>query len=320
MDLSLMAAATLLLHQAVTDADGRDVPVATGLGPFDARGLYCLGAALMDLALRGRVRLDLSTAATPLARARGGVGTATIASFVLGLGLSSALAFTGHPGAAMPVGAGAMVCFGGLIFLGNRARDRGRGYLRVVDRSPTGDAALDELLVLMMGGRARSVQRWLLVTRTHARSVQAKAERVLFQLGCMVWTGPQRSILGTVDTFVMDRSEPAWQGLSRRLRATLVDGQPPDLLVSALLIWLTLLPATFTTPKHLQLPGQPPGRTMAQGIQLVVAEHELPAVRTRLQGVTADYDVASALGADLYGTLLGIRQGVMDAIESLRSR
>ena len=274
----------------------------------------------MDLALRRRVRLDLSTATTGLARAQSALGAATLVCFFGGIGLSFALTFTGHPGAVMPVAAGAIgCCFVLLIFLGNRAQDRDRGYLLVVDRSPTGDEALDELLALMAGGRPRRAQLWLLAMRRHARSVQAKAERVLFQLGCMVWTGRQPSILGTVDTFVMDRGRPAWQALRWRLRAVLVDGQPPDLMVSALLIWLTLLPATFKTPKHLRLPGQPPGRTVAQGIQLVVAENELPAARTRLQGITADYELANALGADLYATLLGIRQGVTDAIESLRS-
>jgi len=316
--LSFLEASTLLLYRTGVDAYGEDVPLASGVALKMSCYTY-LGAALMELALRGYVCTDESEEAKP---SPSGPPAYLILALLFVAFLSIGAMSIGFPllgQLTVPIGlAGllfAWLC--GLILTHRYQRTVERqGLLIVMGEPPTGDEVLDEFLWQMQPVEsAMKVRDWLsflLVQRAGkqlAGNMYDQIECRLREQGCIQLMGKERFLFGKVETLVINRQNEQWRNLSKRLRQALLSESPSDPYTTALLILLTLIPGTFQTPIQVRLPGQPAGRKTLSGIYQILSEPaEIELARWKLRTLLdRDPEVMDALGPDLYNTLLRLR-------------
>lgn len=325
--LSFLEASTLLLYRTGVDIYGNDIPVASGFAVRMNSFTY-LGAALMELALRGYVRMDETKPLPNYARynrvrspsgpllylilALVFIGFLSICSVLFGL-----LAFpAGIAGFLF-----AWLCLLILTLVYQEPVLKGvRGVLIVMEEPPVGDEILDELLWRMQPvGNAMKVRDWLSSLTAQreekqwVRNMYDRIEGRLQEQGCIQFMGRERApLFGEVETLVLNRQNEQWCRLSNQLRLALLSGKPSDPYTTALLILLTIIPGTFQTPRQIRLPGQPTGRRITGGIYQILPEPgEIEQARQRLRTlIDGDTVVADAIGPDLYDTLLRLGLGI----------
>ncbi|HLG62895.1 MAG TPA: GPP34 family phosphoprotein [Ktedonosporobacter sp.] len=320
--LSFLEASTLLLYRTGVDAYGEDVPLASGVALKMSFYTY-LGAALIELALRGYVCTDESEEAKP-SPSRPPLYLILALLFVAFLSLSAisiGSTPTEFPSSqlALPIGLAGLLCVWlcGMIlaYRYQRAAER-QGLLMVMGEPPTGDEVLDELLWQMQPVEsAMKVRDWLsflLVQRAGkqlAGNMYDQVECRLREQGCIQLMGKERFLFGKVETLVINRQNGQWRNLSKRLRQALLSEGPSDPYTTALLILLTLIPGTFQTPIQVRLPGQPAGGKTLSGIYQILSEPaEIELARQNLRTLLdREPEVMDALGPDLYNTLLRLR-------------
>ncbi|GCE15187.1 GPP34 family phosphoprotein [Tengunoibacter tsumagoiensis] len=327
--LSFLEASTLLLYRTGVDLSGNDIPLASGFAVKMNFFTY-LGAALMELALRGYVRMDEVKPLPNYARYnRVRSPSGPLLYLILTLVCISFLSICSVlVGLSFPAGiAGFLFAWLSLLILSlvyqEPARKGVQGWLIVMREPPVGDEMLDELLWRMQPvGNAMKVRDWLSFLTAQdegkqwVRTMYDRIERQLQEQVCIQFMGRERApFFGEVETLVLNRQNEQWCRLSNQLRLALLSGKPSDPYTTALLILLTIIPGTFQTPHQIRLPGQPTGRRMTGGIYQILSEPEeieqaRKSLRTLIDGDTV---VADAIGPDLYDTLLhlalGIREG-----------
>jgi hypothetical protein len=309
--LSLAEQTTLLLYRSVIAADGtlsNDI-----FSRYGSSGSLVAAALLMDLALRGRARMERPQ--SPQRRAKGdGWG------FVVGSVLLFLLAMFGPPFVTvrwrvLPLAVGVLLPFVlcPLIIAILKARSSLRaGRMLLVDTSPIGDDLLDRtlqgLLRVGAGGRIKTyIRRHFTVARL--LDILASLRARLEQDGCVASAGGKSSpsaVLGMLDVRRVDRSHPAFRAIGERMRRLLLSGEVPD----AGAVALALL---FAREGPGVVLGRRGGRALV-GLYQFFAPDECPVVRRRLRAIAAgDPIIAAQAGSDLFDLLIAIRDELEEA-------
>jgi Golgi phosphoprotein 3 (GPP34) len=311
--LSLAEEATLLMYGAVTRPDGtRTYDV---FSRFATSNLLVAGAVFMDLAVRGRVRMDPPR--SPEERARGRrskragqlVAIAVIFGFPVGiLTLLNVLhLFTfGIPIAVLNILPFIVSSVAVLVFV---PISRWRAdKMAIVDRSPTGDELLDSTLTDMaLVGQRAPIRAYL---RRHVRMRAFAAELAKLRAGLEARglvsnadRGPR--LFGLVEVKVVQRDHPDFRTLGERIRMVVLGGSIPDPRTMALVCLFAHEPRALVLGR---------GGTSLTGLYQFFHREEYSAVKTRMAQMRSGSDPAltAQLGNDLYDTLLAISYALQD--------
>lgn len=319
--LSFLEASTLLLYRTGIDVYGNDVPMASGFA-LKMNTYTFTGVALMELALRGHLRMDEVKPLENYAHYnRTQSPSRPMLSLFLGLFavcfLSICAAFLGLLATSIAIAAFLLALFALLALAALHqwpALKNVQGVLIVRGEPPVGEEFLDEVLWQMQPiGRAMTIRNWLSFLsfqqagKQWVKGFYDQIERKLQEEGCIRLMGKERvHLFGELETLVLNRQSEQWERLSKQLRQALLSEGPPDLATTALLILLTTLPDTFQDSISIRFPGQPVGRKIIGGIrQFLLEQGEVERAGQRLRAlIDGDPAVAQVIGPDLYDILL----------------
>jgi hypothetical protein len=312
--LSLGEETTLLLYGSVLNADGTlsdDVFSKYGEG-----GSLVAGALLMDLATRGRLRMERPRAPEKRARSDGwlwslGMILLFLAAMFGPLAVTvwwNLLPVVPYAFASFPL------CL--LIILAANLRVALRtGYVVIVDTSPVGDEMLDAVLkgLTRIGLRKRPatyIRRYFDIVRLSKDLAYLRARLEWRRCVLPAASGRQSTFLGMVDVRRVDRAHPAFRATGERVRRLLLLGEvaDPDVVALALL---------FVRREQGVVLGRRGARPL-HGLYQFFASEEISEAKRRLRAIAAGRDTAitAQIGAELYDTFLA----VVNDLHELRSR
>jgi hypothetical protein len=301
--LSLAEQTTLLLYRGEVSADGSHS--ADSFHRYGRSGSLVCAAALMDLALRGRVAMERPL--SPHERASGeGCLAALISMLAFLLALFGPVLVTVAwpilpvvPYVFLPVILCPLV-----IAVANVHQNVAAGKLSLVDASPTGDDLLDATLrgIAHFGGRLRIktfIRRHFTIPRLLGDL--ARLRERLETLGCVDASEQSVRAWGFVETSSVDRGHPAFQAIGMYVRPLLLEGRASNGGAVALALPFSGFGTVGARRVH--------GIRVPQGLYQFFADDELPTVRQHLSAIAeGDPLIAAQVGSNLYDTLIAIRQ------------
>jgi len=316
---SLAEEAMLLLYHGGVRPDGRrrdDVFSAGG-----GSGRLVAGALLMDLALRGRVRME-----RPLPPERRGRRTGVAWRLGVFLVLASTLfvpvAAWRHllpfeVGVDLPPAAWTLLPFAVfllffvVVMVFGIASNALAPRMVIADASPMSEDMLDATLrgLLLFGPRGqvyRYIRRYFDIT-TLPKILDVLRARLEWRgLLLPAASGRQATLFGLVPLRTVDRAHPAFRSIGDRIRRQLLGGEVPDAGVVALAVLFGREPRVIMLGR--------PGERSLYGLPQFFTREELPTARHRLRAIAAgDPTITAHLGGELYDTLIAIRIGVQEA-------
>jgi hypothetical protein len=302
-ELSLAEETTLLLYGSVLNADGTrsdDVFSKYGEG-----GSLVAGALLMDLAARGRLRMERPK--PPEKRATSGWRGSLGMILLFLAAMFGPLAVTAWWD-LLPVVPYSLVSFPlcMLIIVAANLRSSLRaGGMIILDTSPVGEEMLDAVLkgLARTGLRARPktyIRRYFSITRLSSDLAYLRARLEWRRCVIPAAGGKQATFFGMVDVRRVDRAHPAFRVIGERVRRLLLLGEVVDPDVVA----LTLLFAE--RQQGIVLGGR--GARPLHGLFQFFASEEIPEAKRRLRAIAKGRDTAitAQIGAELYDTFLAI--------------
>jgi hypothetical protein len=308
--LSLAEETTLLLYSGMQRPDG--TTSHDTFSKYGSSSTLVSAALLMDLALRGHVRME--SPQTPEQRTRvQWVPVAVAIILVFGLAFFGAILFlTNVPAAPSFVIAVPFIFCALLIMTVALIAGARTGKMVIVDASPIGDGLLDDTLQHMarIGSRA-SIQTYLrrCFSFSTLRRYLAALRQQLELRGYVRNTGQRSTFLGLVEVRQVDRQHPDFRAIGERLRSLILGGAAtsPDALALALL---------FSRERSYAAPFGGGSRPL-RGVDQFFTREELPTLRRRLKQIrTGDPTITALLGNDVYDTLVAI----ILAVEARRSQ
>jgi hypothetical protein len=303
---------TLLLYGAVLNADGtrsQDV-----FSKYGESGSLVAGALLMDLAARGRLRMERPRPPEQRAKRHGWLWTLGIILLFL-VAMFGPLAVTAWWN-LLPVVPYTFVSFPLclLIILAVNLRVALRtGYMVIVDTSPVGEEMLDAVLkgLMRIGLRKRPatyIRRYFDIVRLSKDLAYLRARLEWRRCVLPAASGKQSSFLGLVDVRQVDRAHPAYRAIGERVRRLLLLGEAADPDVVALALLFAdrqqgiVLGARGARPLH--------------GLYQFFASEEIPEAKRRLRAIAmGDVTITAQIGGDVYDTFLAI----VDDLHALRA-
>jgi hypothetical protein len=302
-ELSLAEETTLLLYGSVLNADGTvsdDVFSRYGEG-----GSLVAGALLMDLAARGRLRMERPKPPELRARRDGWIWALGMMLLFLAAMFGPVAAVEWWQLAPQPfLFLSFPLCLAVILALGLRATLRG-GRMVVVDASPVGDEMLDAVLkgLTRIGRRTRPktyIRRYFGVGSLLKDLAYLRARLEWRRCVLPAASGKRSTFFGMVDVRRVDRAHPAFRATGERVRRLLLLGEvaDPDVVALALLFAERLQGIVL---------GRRGARPLHGLFQFFTME-EIPEAKRRLRAIAAGRDTAitAQIGAELYDTLLAI--------------
>jgi hypothetical protein len=316
--LTLAEEVTLLLYSGTVRADGQRTHDI--FSQYGSNGSLVAGALMMDLALHGRARMEHPL--PPSQRRRRPSWVAGLTIFVLIIVLifgPLALALYWRPellrtfGFA-PLVLGSFVVFLLVIALGNLFADARVGKLVIVDTSPTGEAMADITLLGLarIGMRKRPkkyIRRYFGIRRLNKDLATLRAQLEARHCVEMAPDGKRSTFFGLVEVRWVDRTHPEFVRIGDRVRRLLLTGEVPD----ADAVALALL---YSGERQAIVLGRLGSRAL-NGLYQFFTPAEAPEVKRRLRAlVKGDPAISAQIGADLYDTLLAIRNDLEELREA----
>jgi hypothetical protein len=301
--LTLGEQTTLLLYRGALSADG--VQVTDTFYRYGRSGSLVCAAVLMDLALRGRVRMKHAQSPQQRAKGQGCLFVlVSLAAFLLAMFGPILLTFTWP---IVPIFLwillSIMLC-PLIIAVGKIHEHVVAGKLLLVDATPVGDDLLDATMKRMarVGWQAR-IKTYMRSAFTASRLLRdlARLRDRLEQIGCVERSEERSERFGFLEVSQVNRAHPAFSAIGTHMRAVLLEGRVPDAAAVALAL-LFSGPGTVGAQRS-------NGRCELRGLYQFFASEEIPAVRRSLAQITeGDRMIAAQVGSDLYDTLIAIRQ------------
>jgi hypothetical protein len=297
---------TALLLYTRRRAPGSDAEYDT-LSRYGGEVRLLAGAALMDLALLGRVQVrPVSPSGRLLRVILGIIAFLVVVALFLGVPLTDLLSGIHVPIAASP--AAAFPLFVVLSFVlvlvvgwafGNVLRDK----LVIVDRTPTSDAILSEVLKrIERVGRQAPIRRYL--RSFGLRTLPSMRDAIIAQLeheGLVTPPIPGPTVFGLLDRRQVRRDRPEFQAIGDSIRRLVLDRTTVDTRAVALL----LLFAWSTYYRSV-------GWQVETGVYQFFTAGERGQLREYLRSLRrGDQAIAAQIGPDLYEALRAIAKGVM---------
>jgi Golgi phosphoprotein 3 (GPP34) len=314
--LTLAEETTLLLYGAVRKPDGtRTYDV---FGRYGSSGLLVAGAILMDLALRGRVRMERPQSPEQRFQSQRLNMIWLLLAVVALLGPLAALLLnllSAPVGVALSI-AGTVL----LIVVGRLANNRRAGKMAIADASPTGDELLDAALQ----GMARIGQRALIKTyiwryfriRTLAGDL-AKLRARLEAEGLVSNAGRGPILFGMVEVKIVNRDHPAFRSLGERVRTVILGGVPDPQAVALACLFagaprgIVLGQGIVGVPRGVVLGRR--GCRALNGLFQFFHDDEFTTVTSRLAQIRrGDPAITALIGNDLYDTFVAITYALQD--------
>jgi Golgi phosphoprotein 3 (GPP34) len=309
--LSLAEETTLLLYGSVLNADGtRSDDVFSRYGES---GSLVAGALLMDLAARGRLRMERPKAPEQRARSDGWVWALAMILLFLAAMFGPVAAVEWWHVLPQPVlFLSFPLCLAIILALGLRSTLRG-GRMVVADTSPVGDEMLDAVLkgLARIGKRTRPktyIRRYFRIRRLASDLAYLRARLEWRRCVLPAASGKQSTFFGLVDVRSVDRAHPAFRAIGERVRRLLLGGEVTDADVVALAL-------LFADRQQGIVLGRRGARPL-HGLYQFFASDEVSGASRRLRALAAgDATITAQIGGELYDTFLAI----VGAIHELRS-
>jgi hypothetical protein len=307
--LTLAEKTTLLLYAGIPTLDG--APAYDVFTPYGGASRLVGAALLMDLALRGRVRVEHPRSPdqrTPWRRVP--AAAVSIAAVLLAFFASFQLALR-SPELPQPVALYAPFVLVALVIAALAVISALRAdKLIIIETSPLGDAPLDSTLqqIVRLGTRAR-IRGYLgqLISRRRLSDTLANLQRQLELQGLVLETGKRQAVFGLVTVHQVNRAHPEFRALADCVRRLILNGE----VAMSDAVALSLLFSQERAGRRLFHPSQRSLRSIDQFFTI----EEMPTVKRRLKEIRAgDPTITALLGNDLYDTLVAILQ----AEEALR--
>jgi len=310
-ELSLAEETTLLLYGSLLNADGtRSDDVFSKYGES---GSLVAGALLMDLAARGRLRMERPL--PPERRAKSDGCLFALAAVLIFLAAMFGPAIAVEWWHALPepyLFLSFPLCLAIIFALSLRSAIRG-GKMVVVDASPVGEEMLDAVLkgLVRIGMRERPktyIRRYFSVGRLMSDLAYLRARLEWRRCVLPAASGKRSTFFGLVDVRSVDRAHPAFRAIGERVRRLLLGGEVADADVVALAL-------LFARRQQGIVLGRRGARPL-HGLYQFFASDEIPGARRRLRALAAgDATITAQIGSELYDTFLAI----VGDLEELRS-
>jgi hypothetical protein len=303
-ELSLAEEATLLLYGGALNADGASSDDV--FSKYGESGSLVAGALLMDLAARGRLRMERPKPPEKRAKSDGWLWSlAMIMLFLAAMFGPLAVTVWWNLLPVVPYAfASFPLCL--LIILAANLRVALRtGYMVIVDTSPVGEEMLDAVLkgLTCIGLRKRPatyIRHYFDIVRLSKDLAYLRARLEWRRCVLPAASGKRSTLFGMVDVRRVDRAHPAFRATGERIRRLLLQGEAadPDAVALAVL---------FARRGQGAVLGRRGARPLHSLYQFLASD-EIPEARRRLRAIAAGRDTAitAQIGSELYDTFLAI--------------
>ena len=278
---------------------------------YGESGSLVAGALLMDLAARGRLRMERPKPPEKRAKSDGWLWS-------LGMILLFLAAMFGPLAVTvwwrlLPVVPYAFISFPLcmlIILVANLRVALRTGFMVIVDTSPVGEEMLDAVLkgLMRIGLRKRPatyIRRYFDIVRLSKDLAYLRARLEWRRCVLPAASGKQSTFFGMVDVRRVDRAHPAFRAIGERVRRLLLLGEvtDPDVVALALL---------FARREQGVVLGRRGARPL-HGLYQFFASDEIPGAKRRLRAIAAgDTSITAQMGGELYDTFLAIVNDLED--------
>lgn len=308
-ELSLAEETTLLLYGSVLSADGtRSDDVFSKYGES---GSLVARALLMDLATRGRLRMERPKPAEKRAKSDGWLWSlGWILLFLTAMFGPLAVTVWWNLLPVIPYTFASFPLCLLIILVANLRVALRTGFMVIVDTSPVGEEMLDVVLkgLMRVGLRKRLatyIRRYFDIVRLSTDLAYLRARLEWRRCVLPAASGKQSTFFGMVDVRRVDRAHPAFRAIGERVRRLLLgEVTDPDVVALALL---------FARREQGVVLGRRGARPL-HGLYQFFASDEIPGAKRRLRAIAAgrDTSITAQMGGDLYDTFLAIVHDLED--------